>query len=121
MSAKDSAKDSHIFSTKNNSVFVILIILILNFNETLTSDVVSFEQLGPGRHLRLRKTYSCCFLTMENFININLQNTRFHLRIPTHLLVHVLQWPHCLLSPSLDQYCPVLTAKFSTRDTELHV
>ena len=41
-----SAKDSHIFSTKNNSVFVILMFEILT--ETLTNDVVSFEQLGPG-------------------------------------------------------------------------
>ena len=33
-------KDSHIFSTKNNSVFVI-------FNETLNNDVVNFEQPAP--------------------------------------------------------------------------
>ena len=34
---KCNAKDAHIFPTKNNSVFVID---ILNFNETLISDVV---------------------------------------------------------------------------------
>ena len=39
------------FSTKNNSVFVILMFEI--FNETLTNDVVSFEQLGPGKHVRV--------------------------------------------------------------------
>ena len=35
------AKDSHIFSTNNNSVPVI-------FNKSLTNDIVNFEQLGPG-------------------------------------------------------------------------
>ena len=42
--AKDSrflAKDSHIFPTKNNSIF-------LNFNKMLTNDVINFEQLAPG-------------------------------------------------------------------------
>ena len=39
-----NAKDSHIFPTKNNSVFVI----ILNFNETLTNDLVNFEQLAES-------------------------------------------------------------------------
>ena len=41
-----TAKDSHIFPTKNNSVFVIL--MFLNFNETLANDVVNFEQQAPG-------------------------------------------------------------------------
>ena len=36
------AKDSHIFSTKKITVFVILPY------ELLTSDVVNFEQLGTG-------------------------------------------------------------------------
>ena len=40
-----SAKDSHIFSTKNNKS--ICDIYLQNFNETLTSDIVNFEQLGP--------------------------------------------------------------------------
>ena len=39
-----SAKDSHIFSTKNNSIFVIFTFKILT---TLTKDVVNFEQPGP--------------------------------------------------------------------------
>ena len=42
------AKDSHIFPTKNNSGFVIFVIFyILNFNKTLTNDVVNFEQPAP--------------------------------------------------------------------------
>ena len=36
-----NAKDSHVLSTKSNSVFVIL--MFGNFNESL-----NFEQLGPG-------------------------------------------------------------------------
>ena len=42
-----SAKASHIFSTKNIGVFEILRFEIL-MNETVTKDVVSFEQPGPG-------------------------------------------------------------------------
>ena len=40
-----SAKASHIFSTKNIGVFEILMCEI--FDETLTNDVISFEQPGP--------------------------------------------------------------------------
>ena len=40
------AKDSHILSTKNNSVFQIFMFEILN--ELLNNDIVNFEQLGPG-------------------------------------------------------------------------
>ena len=40
-----SAKDSHMVSTKNNSVFVILPLEILT--KSLTDDVVNFEQQGP--------------------------------------------------------------------------
>ena len=40
------AKDSHNFPTKNNSEFVIL--TLLNFNETLSNDVVNFKQPVPG-------------------------------------------------------------------------
>ena len=42
---KKCAKASHIFSTKNIREFEILEFEI--FNETLTNDVVSFEQPGP--------------------------------------------------------------------------
>ena len=40
-----SAKDAHIFSTKNNSVFCG--IYFQNFNETLANDVVNFKQPAP--------------------------------------------------------------------------
>ena len=40
------AKATHIFSAKNFSIFELS--LDVNFNESLTNDVVSFEQLGPG-------------------------------------------------------------------------
>ena len=29
------------------------------------------------------------------------------------ILLKVLQWPHCLLSPPRDQHCPVLTVKLT--------
>ena len=41
-----SAKATHIFSAKKFQH--ICISLDVNFNELLTNDVVSFEQLGPG-------------------------------------------------------------------------
>ena len=41
-------KISHIFPMKNNSIFVILT-LFKKFNETLTNDVVKFEQPAPGQ------------------------------------------------------------------------
>ena len=41
-----TAKDSHIFSTKNNNGSVI--IYVLNFNEMLTNEVVNFMELAPG-------------------------------------------------------------------------
>ena len=41
-----TAKDSHIFSTKNHIIFVIFTFEILT--KTLTNDVVNFERLGPG-------------------------------------------------------------------------
>ena len=41
-----SAKATHIFSAKKFQH--ICISHDLNFNESLTNDVVSFEQLGPG-------------------------------------------------------------------------
>ena len=43
---------SHIFSTKNIGVYI-LDINIWNFNETLTNNIVCFEQPGPDMHGRL--------------------------------------------------------------------
>ena len=45
-----NAKDSHIFSTKKNRVFVI-------FYESLTNNIVNFEQLGPDVYLRPVQTF----------------------------------------------------------------
>ena len=43
-----NAKATHIFSAKNFSIYWnIRVSLDLNFNESLTNDIVSFEQLGP--------------------------------------------------------------------------
>ena len=45
------AKDSHIFPTKNNSIFI----YILNFNETLTNDVINFKQpVLVSRHCNMK-------------------------------------------------------------------
>ena len=46
MSSFCSAKATHIFSAKNFSIFCIS--LDVNFNKSLTNDIVSFEQLDPG-------------------------------------------------------------------------
>ena len=42
---------SHFFSNKN--CWIISDINVWNFNETLTNDIVSFEQLGPGPDVKL--------------------------------------------------------------------
>ena len=44
-----TAKDAHNFSAKK--VQHICVSLDVNFNESLTHNIVSFEQLGPGLHL----------------------------------------------------------------------
>ena len=41
-----TAKASHIFFSKK--LLHICVSLDVNFNESLTNDIVSFEQLGPG-------------------------------------------------------------------------
>ena len=46
VSSLANAKATHIFSAKNISVFATF--NDQNFNDTLTNDIVSFEQLGPG-------------------------------------------------------------------------
>ena len=45
-----SAKATHIFSAKKNQH--ICVSLDVNFNESLTNDIVSFEQLGSRLVLR---------------------------------------------------------------------
>ena len=46
MSSFCTAKATHIFFSKNFQH--ICVALDVNFNESLTNDIVSFEQLGPG-------------------------------------------------------------------------
>ena len=40
-----NAKATHIFSAK---IYMYMPYLMISFNDTLTNDIVSFEQLGPG-------------------------------------------------------------------------
>ena len=47
MSSFCTAKAPHIFSAKKFSIFAYIVSLDVNFNESLTNDIVSFEQLGP--------------------------------------------------------------------------
>ena len=60
MSSFCSAKATHIFFSKTFQH--ICVSLIVNFNESLTSDVVSFEQLGPVQRRKPNLTFfnSCC-------------------------------------------------------------
>ena len=41
-----NAKATHIFFSKNISIYAIY--NVQSFNDTLTNDIISFEQLGPG-------------------------------------------------------------------------
>ena len=50
---------TNIFSTKNISVYVIL--SDQNFNDTLTNDIVSFEQLGPDILTSFQQRIICSF------------------------------------------------------------
>ena len=45
-----NAKATHIFFSKNISIYAIF--HDQNFNDTLTKDIVSFEQLGPEWYVR---------------------------------------------------------------------
>ena len=59
MSSFCSAKATHIFSAKN----------FINFNVSLTNDVVSFEQLGPGgRGFNLRRGRQHSFVEIDREI-----------------------------------------------------
>ena len=44
-----NAKATHIFSAKILVYSVYAIVHNQSFNDTLTKDIVSFEQLGPGK------------------------------------------------------------------------
>ena len=60
-----NAKDSHIFPTKQNGVFV----CIYNFNETLTNYVVDFKQTDPSMIkivLGVNCRDDCQYFTIKN-------------------------------------------------------
>ena len=59
MSSFCTAKATHIFCSKKFQH--ICISLDVNFNELLTNDIVSFEQLGPGdyEYSQLNKVCGC--------------------------------------------------------------
>ena len=52
-----NAKASHIFLSKNVSVYAIF--NDQSFNNTLTNNIVSFEQLGPGIFLFVLNIIHC--------------------------------------------------------------
>ena len=52
---KKFAKATHIFSEKIQHICVSLDV---NFNESLTNDIVCFEQLGPGEQFRTEICYT---------------------------------------------------------------
>ena len=56
MSSFCTAKATHIFFSKK--IQHICVSLDVNFNETLTNDIVSFEQLGPGIYAQLPENLS---------------------------------------------------------------
>ena len=60
---------SHFFSKKFQHICVSLDV---NFNESLTNDVVSFEQLGPG----------WVFTHVQDGLNLNILKILFHLMWP---------------------------------------
>ena len=56
---------SHFFSKKIQHIYVSLDV---NFNESLTNDVVSFEQLGPGLYRGILLYIS--YISMKNIITL---------------------------------------------------
>ena len=53
---------SHFVSKKFQNICVSLDV---NFNESLTNDVVSFEQLGPGKYFSYFSMKTCCGYSLE--------------------------------------------------------
>ena len=98
MSSFCTAKATHFFSKKFPHICVSLDV---NFNESLTNDIVSFEQLGPGflkkvstllrsqfsplkQHLRRKtKTVSTEFSSVKvcTFLSKDLLNHSLHLHV----------------------------------------
>ena len=83
--AFEIAKATHIFFSKNISVLAIF--NDQSFNDTVTNDIVSFEQLGPGvlkDDSKQKHSYKNWKLKMLAYIKIlnqtrfpNLQNSSF--------------------------------------------
>ena len=68
MSSFCTAKATHIFSAKKFQH--ICVSLDVNFNELLTNDIVSFEQLGPGMHILINSSLWLCHADIFVFIDI---------------------------------------------------
>ena len=80
MSINANAKTSHIFFSKNISVYAIC--NDQNFNDTLTNDIVSFEQLGPKYQLiDIVKTNN-----MQQIANELAKTTDYWFPLKVHLL-----------------------------------
>ena len=62
-----TAKASHIFSTKNICVYLILMFEILT-KQTLTNDVISFEPPGPEIEMRLGNDDSLIIIYVKFFV-----------------------------------------------------
>ena len=62
-----NAKATHIFFSKNISIYAIF--NAQSFNDTLTKDIVSFEQLGPGpfKFKVMRVDYTSFTWSIDNF------------------------------------------------------
>ena len=67
MSSFCTAKATHIFFSKKFQN--IRVSLDVNFNESLTNDIVSFEQLGPGLKIynMLTKPFICIKMNSKIF------------------------------------------------------
>ena len=61
-----SSKATHIFFSKNINVYAIF--NDQSFNDTLTNDIVSFEQLSPvvSENQQLRIKLNCLFLNSDS-------------------------------------------------------
>ena len=73
---------SHFFSKKFQNICVSLEV---NFNESLTNDIVSFEQLGPGLYMlgkTFRQHFEIFFLLLLIFFHQKKENVTFFAKYP---------------------------------------
>ena len=89
---------SHFFSKKFQHIYVSLDV---NFNESLSNDIVSFEQLGPDKYFSLfrHENMLCVFYMQTMKILIRLLDTQTDLSLhmmhmsedtSTHVVAHVI-------------------------------